>query len=113
LNQIAIGLDDDANFVFFFRKIKDQEIGKHINLSEFQSCKLINVSRTIDSKEQSSKVVDKVELVFITGAKNSSNAAFEFYNSEDSAQLNGELQFAEKWQIIINEQLKNKKKHNS
>jgi len=59
-------------------------------------------------------VVDKLELSFYPVEKGKPEISIEFYNDEyDSLTLSGELQLAEKWEKLLNEQLKTPKKTNT
>ena len=103
--ELIIGLDETANFVFFFKKINDKGIAQHINLTEIQNCKVINLNRTINNKNGNYKVIDKLELSFIPIAKNNSETLLEFYNSDENRQLTVEFKLIEKWAKIVNDRL--------
>ena len=107
--DFVIGLDEANKFVFFFRKTKDRETARHINLDGIQKCKAINTSRSIQSKEGEYKVVDRLELVFVPGTKNEPDLVLELYNAEESMQLVGELQLIDRWEKKINQLLNNER----
>ena len=52
-------------------------------------------------------VIQKVELV-LTPSTNAADIKLELYNDDSNMQINEELQMAEKWSTIINNQLKNR-----
>ncbi len=101
-----IGLDESANFVFFYKKVNGKEIVQHINLSEIQHCSVINLNRTFKNKKSSQQVIDKLGLNFIPVDKSKPETLLEFYTSENNQQLNGELDLIEKWAKIVNNKLK-------
>lgn len=104
--ELAIGLDESANFLFFLKDVKDMEAARHINLAEIQHCKIVNTGRTINNKEGSYQAIDRLDLSFVPFDKNKPNILLEFYNAEISLQLGGELRLIEKWEKIVNERLK-------
>ena len=103
--EFVIGLDEANNFVFFFRKTKDNEIARYINLAGIQKCKVINTSRNYSNQGGEYKAVDRLELSFVPVAKNEPDLLLEIYNAEESMQLVGELQLVEKWAKRINDQV--------
>lgn len=107
--SFAIGMDETNNFVFFHRHTKEKEVEKFVDLDEVQSCKVINTSRTIRNKGGNQKVIDKLELSFRPKTPNKPEIKFEFFNSDVSVQLSGELQSIVKWSNLINDRLKFKK----
>jgi hypothetical protein len=116
LNDIAIGLDEANNKLFFFKKIEENEIAQHVNLLEMKSCGILNSNRPLDSKKHKDVIIEKIGLSFTPIEKNKTHTIFEFFNSEETMLLSGELQLAQKWAKIVNDKLKAipaKKDHNS
>lgn len=103
--DLVIGMDETKNVVFFYKNVDGNELKQVINLSEIKSCKVINTGRAFKNKNENNKVVDRLELSFIPKAKNKSENRVEFYNAEESGQLNGEIQSIEKWSKLIAERL--------
>jgi len=106
LNDIAIGLDEIANKLFFFKKIDTIEIGQHVSLSEIKNCGLLNSNRPSNNKKDKDVIIEKIGLSFTPIDKNKASIVFEFFNSEETMLLSGELQLAQKWAKIVNEKLK-------
>lgn len=104
--SFAIGLDESKSFVFFYKKMPGKEEEQSIDLGEIQNCKVINTSRTINNKEGNQKVIDKLELSFSPAAKNKPGIKLEFFRSDVSVHLDGELQSIEKWSKLINDLLR-------
>jgi hypothetical protein len=107
--NLAIALDETRNFVFFCNQVKDHVDKQYVDLGKIQSCKVINTSRMLKSKDGNQKVIDRLELCFIPKAKDKPEIKLEFFNAEINPQLYGELQTVEKWSKLINAQLKRKK----
>jgi hypothetical protein len=99
--EYIIGLDETSNFLFFFKKIKDKEISKQINLAEIQNCKTINTSRSNGNE----KIIDKLELSLIANTKKTPDILLELYNSDDRMQLGDDFLLIERWAKKLNERL--------
>ena len=106
LGEIIIGLDDDKKELFFIKRTKTYERLQHLNLNELKSIKLNNLSITVGPKESNQKVIDKLQLVFTPIDSTKKDIIFEFYNSDETLVLNGELQLIEKWAKLLNEKLR-------
>ena len=98
----AIGIDETKNFVFF--QSKSKEVVKHeiIDLATIKKCKVVNISSTTADND---KIIEKLNLDFSPISKNKSDIILEFYNSDISFQLSGELQSLNKWNTLINKML--------
>ncbi len=106
-NNFIIGIDDSAGCLFFYKKEPDKEILRDFNLKEFKTCKLLNVSRTVNDKQNQLQLVQKLELCFYPIEEDQPEEVIEFYNDEyDSLTLSGELQMIERWEDQINKYLK-------
>lgn len=107
--DFAIGLDENANCLYFNRKIKDKETVQFVHLSELSQCKLIHSSRARNSKDNHDRLTEKLELCCLMSDRSKPDVVLEFYNIEDSMILTGELQTIEKWAGIVNSRLKSGK----
>lgn len=107
-SNFAIGIDEAKNVVFFFKQNDDNKMTQFVDLSKIQSCKVINTSRTLKSRDGNQKITDRLELNFIPAVKNLPEVKMEFFNAEVSLHLNGEIQTIEKWCELINSRLKYK-----
>lgn len=99
--DLLIGLDEKSNFLFFINNSQSNKTEQAINLSETQKCRVINTSRAVNN----TTVIDKLELCFTPLDKNTPQVSLEFYNSDNSPTLVGELQLIEKWAEIVKSQL--------
>lgn len=105
--NIAIGMDENAGFVFFFRKPFAENrngTGQLVNLAEVRECKLIKASAAAKDKNSNGKT-ERLELIFSLLSDNQKEMRWELYNADENPQLVGELELAEKWAKIINDKL--------
>lgn len=102
LNDIAVGIDKEAHQLFFIRVTADNPFQQVIDLKEFKKCRSAETGRTVNSVH----VVEKLELVFSPLAPNQKEVSLCIYNADlDNLTLSGELQLAEKWVKLTNENL--------
>lgn len=105
----VMGIDENRNFVFFFKQKKEDAISQFIDLSEVQICQVVKKTRNVKNDIGSLGFIERVELSFTPKNKNKGETKFELYDEEINMQLSGELQFVDKWTKQINDRLKNKK----
>lgn len=103
--DFVIGLDENKDFVFFFKLRKDQAIAQFVDLSEVQSCQAVKKARNVNT----TTLFEQVDLGFLPANKNKAETRFELYDEAFNTQLSGELQFADKWAKQLNDRLKSKK----
>ena len=103
----VIAIDEPGKFIFFYKKDNDydSETRTVVNLNDIQKCRLVNINRSVGEKKKN-VVVDKVELNFLPKDKSKSDISIVFFNSNESMQLNRELQLAMEWEEIVNKNLK-------
>jgi hypothetical protein len=105
-NNTAIGIDKNAFRLFFTRKTNAGDGAQLIDLKEVLRCRVVNTSNSVSRKENSYTVIEKIQLAFTYRDKNKPDTTMEFYNNDhDSLTISGELQIAEKWARIINENI--------
>ncbi|MBX2956131.1 MAG: hypothetical protein KF846_08240 [Cyclobacteriaceae bacterium] len=105
LNNLAIGYASNTHSVFFIKTKKDQEIMEVIKLNEIATCQLSKPMRR--SVDGTSSTIDRIELNFVSKNKDGQTKRFVLYDLEsDSLSLQGELQLAEQWHVILSEKLK-------
>lgn len=107
--NFAIGLDATKNFVFFCKETEETVDKQVVDLGKIRKCEVLKTSRIVKVKEENQRVIDRIELDFIPGAKGTPETKLEFFNADLFPQLSGELQSAEKWSQLINGRLKRKK----
>lgn len=104
----TIGLDERKNFVFFTKQRTESVISQYADLSEFQTCQVVNKTRALKNKGENGTLTERIELCFTPKNKGKKEAKFELYNEEKNKQPNGEWLFADKWANQINARLKHK-----
>src|SRR5690606_8216641 len=107
--DFALGIDENRNFVFFFKRKNEETIHQFVNLSEIQACQIVKKTRSPKAHNVNTLVIEQLELGFTPIKKSMEETRFELYNEETNTQLSGELQFAESWAKQITERLKSKK----
>ncbi|GGK16473.1 hypothetical protein GCM10007962_08530 [Yeosuana aromativorans] len=105
-NNLIIGMDKNKNVLLFKKDYDDIPREQLIYLSEIQSCKVVEISRTIKNKSATIKLIDRLELMLIPNNKSKPEIKLEFFNVEKDFQLNGQLQLINKWSKEIKDQLK-------
>ncbi len=105
MGNIIIGLDETTQELFFLRKVNDEERFQHLNLNEVKQIRLNNLNRMVGAAKNQQKVLDKLQLVFVFKKSSNPEVIFEFFNSDESLIVNGELQLIEKWAKILNEKI--------
>lgn len=105
--EYIIGIDESSNYLFFFKRVKDKEISEQINLTEIQSCKIVNTSRSNGNE----KIIEKLELSLLPSTKNKENIILELYNYDERMQLGDDFLLIERWAKKINELLKLNNQH--
>ncbi|MEZ4948488.1 MAG: hypothetical protein R2784_03720 [Saprospiraceae bacterium] len=100
--NFIIGTDPKHEFVFFFKKGKDEEVIHQVDLKEIENCKVVKK----DLLKGNYKTVERLELVFVPKDKSQLETYFEIFNIEQNMQLNGELQVVDRWKVEINSWLR-------
>ena len=105
-NNTVIGIDKKSHFVFFIRKTNPGEASQEVDLKDVFRCRVLNTSNTVSQKTSTYTVIEKIQLVFAFKDKTRPETYLEFYNNDhDNLTVSGELQIAEKWARIINENI--------
>jgi hypothetical protein len=107
--DFVLGIDEDRDFVFFFKKKKEETISQCVDLADVRACQAIIKTGTVKTNKESVVITERVELGFMPANKSKTETRFELYGEETNMQLSEELQFVEKWSKQINERLKNRK----
>jgi hypothetical protein len=103
IRDFIVGIDEASNRLFYYKKTKDSEIARQLDLAGIRSCKVVNLGRSGEHKG-----IGKLELSFTPIAKDAPRVVWGFYDAEESLQLNSELQAANKWAKLVNERLAGK-----
>ena len=103
--NIIIGLDEEKKELFFLKRTRNYERLQHLNLSEMRSSRLNNVSRMVGDKNNKQKVIDKLQLIFTPLNSTKRDIILEFYNSDETLVMNGELKLIETWSKIVSDKI--------
>lgn len=101
-NDLAFGIDTDNRKIAFFRAGKNKPVSQCADLSTFQSCVVNKKVRILQNETIKREVIEAVELIFTPKDKKQEAFKLEFYHMDLSAQLSGELQFAQLCEAKIN-----------
>lgn len=109
IENICLGIDRQTKMFFYVNVAIKKEL--MVDLKLFKQCKIYEVSRSENTYNGRSKVLEKIELQFIPKDSKSSSEILEFFNAQNGMfQLSEELLYARKWEEIINGIIVNKKK---
>ncbi len=103
--DLAIGIDAENGWVFFYKKKEDALIQESLSFSSIKKCRIHSQKRNVKIKNSSKTVIDQLELVFEPAEESAGRKRWEMYNADENFQLNGELQLTQKWEALINESL--------
>lgn len=106
--DFLFGMDDNKNFVFFLKQKQEQIIAQFIDLSGVQACQAVKKTRFEQIEQEKVEFMDRVEMLFLPKEKSKTETRFELYDDHVNPQLDGELQFVDKWSKQINERLNHK-----
>jgi hypothetical protein len=99
--DFLLGFDVEKKYLLFLKKRPNHEfLIKSIDLSTVHSCKIIKDMKTIKDHQKSNDFIEQIDLCLID--INKKEERLELFNDEYNTQLDGELQFAEKWSHLIN-----------
>lgn len=106
-NNFALGVDTDAQKLFFYKATTDVVFAKVVDLKSVAVCKIIKETKRVKNKSKHYDVIDKLQLSLIN--HNRDDVTYlEFYNNDDEVTLSDELSVAQKWQDYLNELLASK-----
>ncbi len=101
--KYIIGIDNEKKCVFFESRHENELTQQFVNLLDVRECLSVRKSKNIANY---GSVIDRLALSFIPKSANGKKIELEFYNEEVSSQLVGEVQSLEKWNSIINKEIK-------
>lgn len=111
-SKSLIGLDNEANTLFFIRSTKEKEYRTIIALSEVRNCRMHKAERTVIFDKEKVKIIDRIELLLSFKDIQKADIALEFYNNKyDHLTLSEELVLAQKWLINITSNPNSKNNH--
>lgn len=102
-DDFIVALDTTHHHAFFYKKGIDINTETVVNLEEYEDCKVVK------KYDGSQKKIEHLELSFFPKNKSKSVITFDLYDININKQLTGEIQLAEKWSSVFNDQIKNNK----
>lgn len=108
-NDSAIGINEHLKMVYFINKKNGHEVKKSINLLPVRNCRLVQITRPAGEGKNLQTLTDRVELAFSYLDRAKHETFIEFYNIQhDKAFIVSELDLANKWVDIINNNISSK-----
>lgn len=105
-DNLVLGLDDSAKKLLWFKESANGDQHQLVDLRTIAQCKKINVSRSSQSGNGSSQVVDELGLELLPKESKYAPVLLEFYNSNSSFLLSTQLELQNKWHLALTESLK-------
>lgn len=106
--RIIMGMDQKAKALFYLKPEQEAAEIQSIDLNAIAACKVFKVTRTVGENGSQQSYLGQVGLRFIPRKKAEAESRWVLYDSDEDMQLSGELQFAEKWAGLIDNELKTK-----
>lgn len=106
--RVIMGMDQKGKAVFYLKPEQAVAEIQSIDLKAIADCKVFKVTRTAGENGSQQTYLGQLGLRFIPRNKGTQESRWVLYDSEEDMQLNGELQFAEKWAGLIANELKAK-----
>ena len=104
--RIIMGMDQKAKALFYLKPEQEAAEVQSIDLNAIAACKVFKVSRTVGENGSQQSYLGQVGLRFIPRKKAEAESRWLLYDSEEDMQLSVELQFAEKWAGLIDNEIK-------
>jgi hypothetical protein len=101
----AICIDDNSKKIVYSNTHKGKGEVVIIELAEIEKCRIVNLSRKVNTPDGNNIVTDRLELVFTYRKAGFPEKVLEFYDSSVYLIADGELPLIEKWQGIVNSSL--------
>lgn len=101
--ELIIGLDDTTKTLFMSKHFEGQVTNKVLQLVDVTGCSVEKQYKNYGKQQ----VVERLGIRFIT--KKGNDVYWELFNSNETYQLNGELQLADGWVDKIKSQLQPQK----
>lgn len=105
-NHFAIGIDKDKKCLYYCPIDENEGDNKIFDLTQFKNSRIVRRTSTSRSDDGTEQMIDHLALGLIPLSKKSQEIQLEFYNSDQSMRLSGELQSLQEWSERINKMLK-------
>ncbi|UBM58672.1 hypothetical protein LAG90_17875 [Marinilongibacter aquaticus] len=103
--DFAIGVSEERDYLFFWKKKGQVADGQLVRLSTVADCTVRSQRHTVQNQNITSAVIDRLELVFEYKDKKVAPERLVFFDHHERLQLTGELQLVEKWEKIVSSYL--------
>jgi hypothetical protein len=101
-NDAAIGINPETRTLFYVQGQEPALIRTLVHLDDIKQSKVSVVSRTVERKSDSQKIIEKISLVLEHKSNVHPDVVLSFYDADsDGLSLSGELQLAEKWNGVV------------
>lgn len=98
--NFAIGFDQMANHIYFYKKTPEREMVQDIDLNKIRTCEIVRQTTKARKEKQTYEVLEKLQLAFVP-MDGKTVEHIELYDAQESFQLSGELDIATKWMALV------------
>ena len=103
-NNFALGLDSNANQIYYYKKTQETEYFQKANLNEIKSCEVKKNTKRIKEGKSNYELIQRISLIF-TASEDTIVEQFELYDYDENSQLNGEIALADNWKQKVSDLL--------
>jgi hypothetical protein len=107
LGNFVIGWDVTTKHLYFYKKTALTDFFEFVDLKTIKAFDLNKQTKRIKNAKESYEILDKMTLSFLSFVNNT-YTQIELYDADESYQLTGELELAEKWKNLISQYLRDK-----
>lgn len=106
--KIAIGVDDNAGILFFYKKEGGFGTHERIDLKKIKNCRLQKEWAATGNGAIEQTNLERLLLQLTLKNSSPKGVSLVFHDSNKDWQMNGELRIAEKWSNLINNRVSEK-----
>ncbi|MDD4198683.1 MAG: hypothetical protein PHZ12_04685 [Paludibacter sp.] len=106
IGDVMLGLDEKKRIAYYHKHQKENSRSESVLLNEMSECKLLSQVKQIKSTNQNFNPYERLGLEFVSKSKNEPNVVWVFYNIDDSSYLNIDVKQLEKWEQLLNVEIK-------
>ena len=104
--KYGIGIDPASHKILYIKKKGEELLPSVIDLAQVEKCRLVNLSRAVKTHQTATKVIEHLELRFTLYQPGPAEQVVEFYNVDESLTMGKEVLLLEKWNQLVQEELK-------
>lgn len=98
-SDFAIGIDQVAKALFFYKNTAHENRSKHIALKNYSDCKISEERQ--NTKNTTLGDITALSLTLTPRDNSITPEYINFYNSDENYQLNGEIDLIKKWNGLL------------